>query len=358
MTARGRVVMFWAITLAVFVVLLFVLRSILLPFVAGLGIAYALNPVADWLVARGLSRLWATILILVLFLVVFVAAVLTLVPVLIGQLVDLVESAPTYIEQLQDLLGLAINSKVAAFLGLDAESIRTSLRGMLGGGGQIFSAFVQSLWSGGQFLTDFLSLLVVTPFVAFYLLQDWHRVVAWVDNLLPRARADDIRRLASEIDLKVAAFVRGQLLVGLILGIFYATGLVLIGINYGLLIGLVSGLISFIPYLGFTVGFAISIVLALVQFWPDWVLPLATVALFMVGQFIEGYVLYPRLIGPSVGIHPVWLFFALFAFGLLFGFVGLLIAVPSAAAVGVVFAYIVERYRDSPIYRGDGEAGG
>ncbi|MHA1554699.1 MAG: AI-2E family transporter [Alphaproteobacteria bacterium] len=357
MTERGRVALFWIGAFTIFIVLLLVLRSILLPFVAGMAIAYALNPIADWLVARGLSRLLATVLILVVFLLLFVVAMLLLVPVLAGQLVDLVERAPTYIERLQDLLGLAINSEVAAFLGLDAESIRTSLREMLGGGGQVFSTFVQSLLSGGRFLSNLISLLVVTPFVAFYLLHDWHRVLAWVDDLLPRDRADDIRRLAREIDLKVAAFVRGQLLVGLILGIFYATGLVIIGINYGLLIGLVSGLISFIPYLGFTVGFAISIVLALVQFWPDWVLPVATIALFMVGQFIEGYVLYPRLIGPSVGIHPVWLFFALFALGLLFGFVGLLIAVPSAAAVGVIFGYVVELYRNSAIYRG-GEEGG
>ncbi len=171
--------------------------------------------------------------------------------------------------------------------------------------------------------------MLVTPFVAFYLLRDWDVMVGRVDHLLPRDQAGEIRRLAREIDQKVAAFVRGQLLVGFLLGIFYAAGLVLIGLNYGLLIGLASGILSFIPYLGFTVGFVTSITIALVQYWPNWPWLAATVAVFLVGQLLEGYILQPRLIGRNVGLHPVWLIFALFAFGLLFGFVGLLVAIPA-----------------------------
>ena len=249
---------------------------------------------------------------------------------------------------------MAINSRVAAFLGLDADNIRESVRSLLGGGTELLATFVQSIWSGGRALVSIGSLLVVTPFVVFYLLRDWPRMIGWIDGLLPRDHADEIRDLAVAIDAKVAAFVRGQLLVALLLGIFYAVGLVAIGVNFGLLIGLASGLLSLIPYLGFTVGFALSIIVAIVQFWPVWIWPAATVAVFLVGQFLEGYVLYPRLLGRRVGLHPVWLFFSLFAFGLLFGFVGLLIAVPAAAAVGVLFGYAIERYRVSAMYRGDG----
>jgi predicted PurR-regulated permease PerM len=221
-------------------------------------------------------------------------------------------------------------------------------------GVDLLTALLGSVWTGGRALVDVVSLILVTPFVAFYLLRDWDRIIARVDGLLPRDHAEEIRGLAREIDRKVAAFVRGQLLVGFLLGVFYAAGLVLIGLNYGLLIGLASGILSFIPYLGFTVGFVTSITIAIVQFWPSWPWIAATVLVFLIGQVLEGYVLQPRMIGRNVGLHPVWLIFALFAFGLLFGFVGLLIAIPAAAAVGVLLRFAVERYRASPLYRGNG----
>ncbi len=352
MNARARTAAFWLAALVIFVGFLLVFRSILLPFVAGMAIAYALDPIADRLERLGLGRLAAAVVILLAFLVVLLVVVLALGPVLIGQLVDLADNLPSYVERLQDLLGLAINSKVAAFLGLDADNIRDSVRSLLGGGTELMATFVQSIWSGGQALVSIGSLLVVTPFVVFYLLRDWPRMIDWIDGLLPRDHADEIRGLAAAIDAKVAAFVRGQLLVALLLGIFYAAGLMVVGVNFGLLIGLASGLLSLIPYLGFTVGFVISIIVAVVQFWPDWILPAATVAVFLAGQFLEGFVLQPRLLGRRVGLHPVWLFFSLFAFALLFGFVGLLIAVPTAAAVGVLFGHAIERYRAGAVFRG------
>ena len=202
-----------------------------------------------------------------------------------------------------------------------------------------------------------MSLFIVTPFVAFYLLRDWDKMIARIDALLPRDHADEIRDLARQIDHKVAAFVRGQMLSGLILGVFYAAGLLLVGLNYGLLIGIASGIISFIPYAGFAVGFVISILVALVQFWPDWIWIAAVVAVFWAGQLLEGYVLQPRLLGSMVGLHPVWLLFGLFAFGLLFGFVGLLIAIPAAAALGVLLHHGIELYRASGVFRGDGPPG-
>ena len=205
---------------------------------------------------------------------------------------------------------------------------------------------------------DIAGLFVVTPVVAFYMLLDWDRMVAKVDSWIPRDHVGSVREIASDIDSAVAGFVRGQGTVCLALGLFYALGLTMAGLNFGLLIGLVAGLISFIPYIGSLVGLVVAIGVALVQFWPDWI-PIAIVAgVFFAGQFIEGNVLQPKLVGNRVGLHPVWLMFALFAFGMLFGFVGMLIAVPAAAAVGVLVRFGLRSYLGSPFYRGHSHAPG
>jgi predicted PurR-regulated permease PerM len=357
MIRRQQALAFWIGGLVLLVLMLALFRQILLPFVAGAALAYALDPVADWLQRNGFNRLAATSTILVVLLVAFAAVIIVLVPLLINQTIDFVQRLPSYIARLQVMFGSVLNSEGAKFLGIDPESIRASLTSFMSRGVDVATTLVGSIWTGGRAIVDVLSLVVVTPFVAFYLLRDWDQMIGRVDRLLPQDHAEEIRRLAREIDQKVAAFVRGQLLVGFLLGVFYATGLVAIGLNYGLLIGLASGILSFIPYLGFTVGFVLSIIIALVQFWPDWPWLLATVAVFLVGQLLEGYVLQPRLIGRSVGLHPVWLIFSLFAFGLLFGFVGLLIAIPAAAAIGVLTRYGIERYRASPLFRGNGPTG-
>lgn len=356
MTQRQQVIAFWAAGFLVLLLMLAVFRQILLPFIAGAAIAYALDPVADWLERNGFNRVGATATILAVLVIAIVAAFVLLVPLLLHQTIDFLQGLPIYITRLQEMFGSALDSEWGRFLGVDAASIRTSLAGFMSRGVDLATALIGSVWTGGRALVDLFSLVLVTPFVAFYLLRDWDVMVGRVDRLLPRDQAGEIRRLAREIDQKVAAFVRGQLLVGFLLGIFYAAGLVLIGLNYGLLIGLASGILSFIPYLGFTVGFVTSITIAIVQFWPSWPWIAATVAVFLVGQLLEGYVLQPRLIGRSVGLHPVWLIFALFAFGLLFGFVGLLVAIPAAAAVGVLLRFGVERYKASPLFRGNSSA--
>ena len=352
MTWRQQAGLFWLGAFVILLACLALFRPILLPFVAGAALAYALDPVADWLQRQGLNRLAATSTILALLVVFFVAIVVLLVPLLVGQLIDFIEGLPGYVTRLQELFGSALDSDWARFLGIDPQSIRASVAAFLSQGVDLVTTLLGSIWTGGRAVVDVLSLLVVTPFVAFYLLRDWDAMLGWVDRLLPREHAADVRRLAAAIDEKIAAFVRGQLLVGFLLGIFYAGGLMAVGLNYGLLIGLASGILSFIPYLGFTVGFVLSIAIALVQFWPDWIWIAATVGVFMVGQLLEGYVLQPRLLGRSVGLHPVWLIFALFAFGYLLGFVGLLLAVPIAAAIGVILRFAIERYRTSPLYDG------
>jgi predicted PurR-regulated permease PerM len=356
MTHRQRVIGFWlgAFVVAVFLFILF--RPILLPFVAGAVLAYALDPLADRLEQRAVSRPLATLILLAAIALTLVVIVLLLIPLLLTQFVDLVEALPDFFTRLQELFGSALESDWARFFGIDPESIRGSFSAYMGQGIDLAGVVLGSLWTGGRAVVDVVSLLIVTPFVAYYLLRDWDRIVDWVDGILPRDQATDIRRLAREIDDKVAAFVRGQLLVGFLLGCFYAAGLMLIGLNYGLLVGLTAGVLSFIPYLGFAVGFAVSIAIAVVQYWPDWIWIAATVAVFMVGQLLEGYVLQPRFLGRRVGLHPVWLIFALFAAGYLFGFLGLLLAIPLAAAVGVLLRFAIERYRQSPLYEGTGRS--
>jgi predicted PurR-regulated permease PerM len=189
------------------------------------------------------------------------------------------------------------------------------------------------------------------------MLLDWDRMIATVDAWVPRDHVATVRRIAADINVATAGFVRGQGTLCLILGVMYAVGLTLVGLNFGLLIGLFAGLISFIPYVGSLTGLALSLGVAFVQFWPEWQWVLAVAGIFLVGQFIEGNILQPRLVGNSVGLHPVWLMFALFAFGYMFGFVGLLVAVPASAAVAVLVRFAISRYLESPLYRGHGAGG-
>jgi predicted PurR-regulated permease PerM len=349
-----RKVLFWGLALVTLLALLFIFSSILLPFVVGAAIAYLLDPLAHWFERQGFSRLAATMTILVLFIVVLVALMLLVLPIVINQLILLAENLPSYVGRVDVLIRSILQSSWAQSLGVDADAVRASLTGFLSEGATWLTTVLTSLWSGGLAIINILALLVVTPVVAFYLLYDWDRMIALIDSWIPRDSVDEVRMLAAEIDRVLAGFVRGQALVSLTLGTFYAAGLVLLGVNFGFLIGLMAGIVSFIPYLGSTLGFVVSVGVALLQFWPDWVMPLATAALFISGQLIEGYVLQPYMIGTNVGLHPVWLMFALFAFGLLFGFVGLLVAIPIAAAIGVLVRYALARYLASPLYRGTG----
>jgi predicted PurR-regulated permease PerM len=193
----------------------------------------------------------------------------------------------------------------------------------------------------------------VTPVVAFYLIYDWHRMIRSVDSWIPIQHRDTVRELAREVDAAIAGFLRGQTAVCLILGSFYAVALTLTGLNFGLLIGLISGLITFIPYVGSMTGLVLSLGVAVAQFWPAYGSILIVLGIFLVGQFVEGNVLAPKLVGESVGIHPVWLIFALLAFGYLFGFVGLLVAVPLAATIGVLTRFALRRYLQSSLYTGE-----
>lgn len=348
-----RQAVFWTLAMFVFVFFLYVFSSILLPFVAGMVLAYFLDPVADRLQRLGLSRLLATILILVLFIVTFAVLLVILVPVLASQMSDFIANLPSYVARLQELIANRNSQWLKDFIGVDASVIRKSLDSLLQQGAGFLTTLLQSIWSSGKTLIDVVALFVVTPVVAFYMLLDWDRMVTKIDQLVPRAHVHTVRVIARDMNKAIAGFVRGQGTVCLLLGIIYAVGLTVVGLNFGLLIGLFAGLISFIPYVGSLVGLLLALCVALVQFWPEWSSILGVAIAFGIGQFIEGNILQPKLVGSSVGLHPVWLMFALFAFGSLMGFTGMLIAVPTAAAIGVLVRFVINRYKQSPLYTGE-----
>jgi len=265
---------------------------------------------------------------------------------------DFARKLPEYLTRLQSLITSFDPKWLEQRFGVNAAGLRDGLNSLLTSGFSLLTTVFTSIWSSGVALVSVVSLFVVTPVVAFYMLLDWDRMVAVVDSWVPRDYVETVRALARDINTATAGFVRGQGTLCLVLGTMYATGLTLTGLNFAILIGLFAGLISFIPYVGSLTGLVLAVGVAFVQFWPDWTMVVAVACVFFVGQFIEGNILQPRLVGKSVGLHPVWLMFALFAFGALFGFVGLLIAVPASAAIAVLVRFAISRYLESPLYRG------
>ncbi len=351
-----RYVLFWFGALFLFIVFLLAFRTILLPFVAGMALAYFLDPVADWLERRGLSRMMATVVILISFVLMFAAVLMIVVPLIISQFSEFAQVLPGYITKLQELIASPENSYLPHWVVTQIQSAKENFSSLMSEGAGFLGSLLSQLWNSGKTLIDVISLMVVTPVVAFYILLDWDRMVEKVDSWIPRDQVTTIRQLAREMDQAVSGFIRGQGSLCLILGIYYAVGLSLVGLNFGLLIGFVAGMISFIPYIGSLVGLVLAVGVALMQFWPEYGWILATMAVFFSGQFIEGNILQPKLVGSSVGLHPVWLMFALLAFGAMFGFVGLLIAVPAAAVVGVLVRFALSRYLQSDIYYGHSAA--
>ncbi|MGE3651647.1 MAG: AI-2E family transporter, partial [Reyranellaceae bacterium] len=337
-----------------FVAALWLLRDVLLPFVAGMAIAYFLNPLVDRLEKPLRSRTLATLLVLTLVALVGIGLVLAIAPLIADQAQNFATRVPQYVgrlyqrfqpllEPLRERLGLAPG----------AEANLDDAAGMASNALKLLSTFLAGVLSRGFAVLNVLALIFLTPVIAFYLMRDWPRFIAVCDSLLPRSQAPAIRRLARESNAAVAGYVRGQAIVCLSLAIFYSGALMIIGLDFGLIIGLIIGLIAFIPFVGSWVGGILAIGMALAQFPPDW-LSLAMVGVtFAVGQFLEGNILTPKLVGDRVGVHAVWLMFALLAGGTLFGFVGLLLSVPVAAVLGVIVRFFVARYRESTYYRGE-----
>ena len=360
-----RNVLIWIGILVVAAYVLYQLSGVLLPFVAAITLGYLLDPVAERLERWGLNRLAATVLVLVLVVVVIALITLAIVPILAHQFMALLDNIPYLAGRLQDLITQGsrfLQSKggdVLKRFGLTdtvtSADIQNSFGAVIAQGSTYLIGLLKSLWSGGQALLSLFSLLVVTPVVAFYILLDWKRMIAAVDGWVPLQHREDVRTIARDIDTALAGFVRGQFLVCVFLGLWYGVGLTLAGLNFGFLIGLSGGFLSFVPYVGSLTVLFFAMLVALVQAWPDWTLMAFTFGVVASGQFLEGNILSPNLVGASVGLHPVWIMFALLAFGTLFGFTGLMVAVPVAAACGVVARFMLRKYLVSPLYTGDPE---
>jgi predicted PurR-regulated permease PerM len=338
---------YWGIAAAVFLLLLWFLGDVLLPFIVGGAIAYFLDPVADRLERMGMGRALATTVISLIALLAVILLVLAVIPTLVNQLTALVNAAPDISRRLQGFL-LERFPELADSTSTIRQTLAEIGATIQARGGEL----AQTVLSSALGVVSVVVFIVVVPVVAFYLLLDWDDMVARIDMMLPLDHAPTIRRLAREIDAVLAGFVRGQVSVCLSLGTFYAVALMAAGLQFGLIVGAIAGAITFIPYVGSLVGGVLAVGLALFQFWGDWVQIGIIAAIFAAGQFIEGNILTPRLVGKSVGLHPVWLLFALSAFGAVFGFVGMLIAVPVAAAIGVLTRFAIEQYRASRLYQG------
>ncbi len=348
---REKQMWFWIGGFAVFLGLLYLLSDVLTPFVAGLAVAYFLDPLADRLEAALKSRTAATALILLAFFVVVIALGMALFPLLQAQVTGLISRIPDAVNAAHELLGPLV-AQIESQLGAEEiQKLKANAGSFAGKAVTWLIELLQGLFLGGKAVVNALSLLFITPVVAFFLLRDWDILVAKIDDLLPRASAETIREQFRKIDETIAGFVRGQATVCLALGTIYATGLTLVGLEFGLLIGLGTGFLAFVPYVGMIIGLLVAFGVALMQF--NDVLSFVMVAgVFAVGQVIEGAFLTPNLVGGRVGLHPLWIIFALLAGGALFGFAGILLAVPVASVVGVLVRFAIGRYRASILYTG------
>jgi predicted PurR-regulated permease PerM len=353
---------FWIGAFLLLVLLLWLFSGVLLPFAAAFALGYLLNPVVDRLERLGFNRLGATLFIMACFVLVLVVMSILIGPVVWRQLVSFTEALPAYAVKLEELISTETASLGRAYGGILMDKfglggnagaeLASATNGLVAQAAQGAVAFLNSILTRGVALISLISLLVVTPVVAFYMLLDWDKMIATIDGLVPLRHRETVRALAREIDTALAGFLRGQSLVCLILGAWYGIGLSLIGLNFGLLIGIAAGILSFIPYVGSLTALILSSTVAIVQDWPQWRLLVMSLGVFLIGQFLEGNILSPKLVGESVGLHPVWPIFALLAFGSLFGFTGLITAVPIAATAGVIMRFAVRRYRASNLYTG------
>jgi len=354
--SREKQTLFWLAGLAAFLLILNALAGVLLPFVAGMAIAYFLDPVADKLEGWGLSRAVATTVIVAGFFVVVIGALILLYPLLQAQVVGLASLIPGLIEKIRDYAEPLL-ARIQADLAPDAlDRLKAAAGSYAGTAIEWLSGLVGGLWKGGVALFSVLSLVIITPVVSFYLLRDWDRIVERLDSYLPRAALATIHEQVGAIDDAIAGFVRGQASVCLVLATWYGAALTLVGLDSGLLVGLGAGAISFIPYVGASVGLIVGVGIALAQF-PEWTPVIVVALIFIAGQTAESYILTPRLVGDRIGLHPVWIIFALLAGGALLGFTGVLLAVPAAAIIGVLIRFGLKRYLASPLYGGDASSG-
>ena len=359
-----RQLLIWAAILAALLYGLSKLGSVVTPFAAGIALGYLLDPLARKLERLGLNRLTASLLIMVAFAIVAVWSVAVVAPILGNQVLSFSQRLPDFAVKLRALALDEVGALTAKYgggwlapLGLNGDQPSSAqIEKWLGDLGAQAAHWLidalRSLVSGGAAVFSFMSLMIITPVVAFYILVDWRRMTAYLDGLVPRDYRDTVRVMAGEIDRALAGFIRGQSLVCLFLGLWDGLGLTFVGLDFGLLIGVTAGALSFVPYVGTLIALLLSLGVGLVQGWPSLRLVALALGVVVSGEFLNSYVVSPKLVGESVGLHPVWLMFALLAFGQLFGFAGLIVAVPAAAAVGVLARHLIALYFRSPLYRG------
>ena len=348
--SAARPYRFWLIGIGLALIVLYLLRGVLLPFVAGLAIAYFLDPICDRLERARIGRTWAATIVLIGFALLAVAVFLLVVPLVQSQVGGLIATLHGLIGALQTHAGPLLQLASQYLSPDEIAQLKTALGEQAGSVVQWIGAALGSMLSGGLALVNILSLVFITPVVTFYLLRDWDRLVARVDSWVPRQHLNVVREQARLIDQTLAGYARGQATVCLVLGTFYALGLTLVGLDFGFVVGLLAGILSFIPYVGTITGFVASMGLAFVQF-SDFLSIGLVFGVFLIGQVLEGQVLTPKLVGHRIGLHPVWVIFALLAGGTLFGFVGVLLALPVAAVIGVLARFGLGRYEQSPYYR-------
>ncbi len=337
----------WGIVFLTIIGMLWLLNDILFPFLLGMALAYLLDPIADRLERAGCSRLFATLIITVLALLALAALLLILIPRLIQEVPALIESLPllfaTLLESLRSIAPDLMDGETLLLVAPEdiGAALQTYGRSILGSAATAFKS-----------LLDSVVFLLITPVIMVYMLYDWDRMIGVIDGYLPHDHADAIRRIFREIDQVLASFVRRQLSVCALLAAFYVVMLMAVGLDFGLIVGLVAGLVSFIPLFGAIIGLVLSVGLAVFQFWSEPLLIGVVAAIFVTGQLLEQYILTPRIVGKAAGLHPVTILFALSAFGALLGFVGMLVAVPASAVIGVVTRNGLQRYRASRLFLG------
>lgn len=341
---------FWSAAFLGFFGFVWLFKDVLLPFVLGIAIAYLLNPLVEYLGRLKINRSLSALLILGVFFAVILLLLAILTPLLYRQFAELAQDLPGYAGR----ISAAIEPYTQKALGLIGQSwsfdLQELVRDHAGSASQVAGTVLQGLLAGGQAMLGFISVLVLSPIVAYFMIKEWPGLLMRGENLLPRKHKNTITDLLKQMDKKLAGFVRGQVSVAVLLGLAYAIALSLFGLKYGFLIGIMAGLLSIIPMVGSTLGLLVSVSVAWFQSG-DLIYVGTIAAIFLIGQLVEGNILTPKLVGDSVGLHPLWVFFALLAGGSLFGILGMLLAVPVAAVIGVLLAFALQRYKASAYYK-------
>lgn len=339
----------WLVVAAAFLWVLWLLGPILTPFLAGAVLAYILNPAVDWLARHRVSRATAAALVLLLGFVALLAMFLIVAPLIRKESAELAARVPALLTRLDAWLAPMLESWLGREVHVDFESLKALVTEKVQGSDGLFGKLLASARIGGLAVAGWIGTLVLIPVVLFYLLVDWHDIVARVDHLVPRRMHAQVRNIGGEINAVLAEFLRGQLAVMGLLAAYYAGGLWLGGIEFALPIALVAGGLAFVPYLGFGTGLALALMVAALQ--PDAMRNLVVVAaVFGVGQLLESFVLTPRIVGQRIGLHPLAVVFALLAFGQVFGFFGVLLALPASAVLLVGLRHLKDAYVASAFY--------